>query len=59
MMLNAVKYTPENGYIKLEAFDFVDFIRVSISDSGMGIPEKEISLIFDEFYRDQMLIQKQ
>jgi signal transduction histidine kinase len=51
MMLNAVKYTPENGYIKLEAFDFVDFIRVSISDSGMGIPEKEISLIFDEFYR--------
>lgn len=51
MMLNAVKYTPVNGKICLEAYDYVDFIRIIISDSGIGVPEEDIPHIFEEFYR--------
>ncbi len=51
MMLNAVKYTPVNGKIRLEAYVHDNFIRVIISDSGIGVPEDDMLHIFDEFYR--------
>ncbi len=51
LMLNAIKYTPENGEILLGAYEFKDMIRVEVSDTGMGIPESDITKIFNEFYR--------
>jgi len=48
---NAIKFTPENGKIDLEAHQFGDFVRVEVRDSGPGIPAEEQTRIFEAFYR--------
>jgi PAS domain S-box-containing protein len=49
---NAVKYSPQGGQIVV-AIDKLDTsqIRISISDSGVGIPQEERERIFEPFYR--------
>jgi len=53
LLSNAVKYTPSGGTIKIETE--VDEIegtaRVSVTDTGVGIPQDEIEHVFDKFYR--------
>ncbi len=48
---NAVKYSPEKSEIEFNIFSFSDKIQITISDSGIGIPENEIENLFDPFYR--------
>lgn len=48
---NAIKYTPEGGEIRLSLSKSELWARVVISDSGVGIPEKDLPHIFDRFYR--------
>ena len=52
LLENAVKYTPENGYILVE-IDSNDsnLIEVKISDTGYGIPPEDQVYIFDRRYR--------
>ncbi|MFZ1729321.1 MAG: ATP-binding protein [Bacteroidota bacterium] len=49
---NAIKFTTQ-GYvhllIRLEMFDDAPHIRVDVVDTGIGISEKNLALIFDEF----------
>lgn len=49
LISNALKFTPNDGIIKLELRDDNDKIRISISDNGIGIPEKMQPYIFDRF----------
>ena len=53
LLSNAVKYTPCGGSIKIETEvdEIASLARVSITDTGVGIPENEIEHIFDKFYR--------
>lgn len=51
LLFNAVTYTPEDKSIRLEAKSYDDWVEIRISDTGIGIPEKEVGRIFDEFYR--------
>jgi signal transduction histidine kinase len=51
LLLNAIKYTPENGEITLSAKDQNDFVLMELADTGIGIPQDEIPRVFDEFYR--------
>jgi signal transduction histidine kinase len=51
LVLNAIKYTPEGGDIKVRAVEESEQISVTIKDNGIGIPEDELPKIFDEFYR--------
>ncbi|MFA6610673.1 MAG: ATP-binding protein, partial [Candidatus Omnitrophota bacterium] len=48
---NAVKYTPESGNIDVTVERKMSMARITIHDSGVGIPKKEIRHIFDRFYR--------
>ena len=51
LLENAIKYTPENGTVRLFTEDIGEFVRVSVADTGIGIPFKDLSRIFERFYR--------
>lgn len=53
LLSNAVKYTPCGGSIKIETEvdETASLARVSVTDTGVGIPEDEIEYVFDRFYR--------
>ena len=48
---NAIKYTPSGGKVRVGACQEDGFIRVDVADTGIGIPEADISRIFERFYR--------
>lgn len=48
---NAVKFTNENGYIKIKIRQRGNDMYISICNSGMGIPSTDINHIFDRFYK--------
>lgn len=48
---NAVKYTPPGGTITLEAGATATGCALTVTDTGPGIPNKELYRIFDRFYR--------
>jgi signal transduction histidine kinase/ActR/RegA family two-component response regulator len=50
---NAIKYTPQGGRIVLRAERADGHVRVSVSDSGIGIPAERQERIFDFFTRAQ------
>jgi two-component system phosphate regulon sensor histidine kinase PhoR len=51
LVSNAVKYSPDNKEIIIQAKQEQDRVIVSVTDSGIGLPETEREKIFDRFYR--------
>jgi len=48
---NAIHHTNDGGEIRIRPDGYNSGVRVSISDTGCGIPEKDIPHIFDRYYR--------
>ncbi|ALS25835.1 cell wall metabolism sensor histidine kinase WalK [Paenibacillus cisolokensis] len=52
LMSNAIKYTLDGGRIELSAYRRdASTIAISVRDTGIGIPKKDLNHIFDRFYR--------
>lgn len=48
---NAVKYNVEGGSVHIVVGSDGSSVKVSVSDTGVGIPERDMPYIFDRFYR--------
>ncbi|HSJ00105.1 MAG TPA: ATP-binding protein [Patescibacteria group bacterium] len=48
---NALKYGPSGGAPEIEVSRADDYVRISVIDHGVGIPEAERERIFERFYR--------
>ena len=48
---NAVNYSPESTRVAVTLKEANGLVEVSVSDQGIGIPEKDLERIFERFYR--------
>ncbi len=51
ILTNAIKYTPENGEIKIYVGFVYNDAYIKVIDNGIGIPEEDIEKVFERFYR--------
>ncbi|MCC6344538.1 MAG: HAMP domain-containing histidine kinase [Bryobacterales bacterium] len=51
LLSNSLKFTPEGGTVSVSAHLEGPWIEIVISDTGIGIPEAQQSLIFEKFYQ--------
>jgi two-component system phosphate regulon sensor histidine kinase PhoR len=48
---NACKFTPEGGRVKLEAYQSNNFVKISVTDTGIGIPFHRLDEIYEPFHQ--------
>jgi signal transduction histidine kinase len=48
---NAIKYSPDGGYIDITGHIYSDYVTISVQDEGIGIPEHQKHRIFEKFAR--------
>lgn len=51
LVSNAIKYNKENGTVLVTLSQTDDAVKISVKDSGVGIPKKDIPRICERFYR--------
>ncbi len=51
ILKNCMEHTPEGGAIKISAQENTIYTEIIISDTGAGIPDEELSRVFERFYR--------
>lgn len=48
---NAIKFSPENSELEIACTEHRNRMEISVSDSGIGIPDEDLSRIFDRFFK--------
>jgi len=51
LISNAIKYNSKGGTVKVTGKEDNDWVRIEVRDTGLGIPEESLPLIFNQFYR--------
>ena len=51
LLVNAVRHTPEDGTVRIEARHRNGSLEVAVADTGTGIPAHDLALVFEPFYR--------
>ncbi len=64
LLSNALKFTPQGGSVKVNLKsegneNDKEFIRISVTDNGIGIPKEQLSKIFDRFYQVDSRLSKE
>jgi len=49
LLSNAVKFTPKDGQITIDCIEKGNFLRISVTDTGIGIRPEDQQLVFEEF----------
>jgi len=48
---NALKFTPAGGLVELTLQADDGYVRIGVTDTGIGIPAEEVGSVFDRFFR--------
>jgi signal transduction histidine kinase len=51
LVINAIKFTPSGGNIDVDIAASGDRLALSVKDTGVGIPQENLGLIFDRFWQ--------
>lgn len=51
LIVNAFRYTPKGGAVTLSGEPTSTGVRIAVSDTGQGIPSKDLPFVFDRFWR--------
>ena len=51
LVSNAIKFTQEDGHVRIDAYKRDDMLEISVSDNGIGISEEEQKKLFMPFYQ--------
>ncbi len=53
LITNAIKYTPEGGYVEVRAYKENSKLILDVEDNGVGIPDNDAENIFNRYYRSE------
>ncbi|HXK13344.1 MAG TPA: HAMP domain-containing sensor histidine kinase [Gaiellaceae bacterium] len=59
LVSNAIKFTPRDGHVGVRLTSTPDRIRIEVSDTGIGIPDRERERLFERFFRAQAALERQ
>jgi signal transduction histidine kinase len=48
---NALQHTPKGGTIRMDAVAKGRYVEITVSDTGLGIPTRHLSRVFERFYK--------
>lgn len=59
LVSNAIKFTPAGGRVRVRLRGEAGTIRIEVSDTGIGIPDRDRERLFDRFFRTQSALERQ
>lgn len=59
LISNAIKFTPDQGQIRIAGQSDGEAVVVAISDTGIGIPQEDLGRIFERFYQVEDSLRRQ
>jgi signal transduction histidine kinase len=59
LVSNAIKFTPRDGHVSVRLSAHTDLIRIEVSDTGIGIADRERERLFERFFRAQSALERQ
>jgi len=59
LVSNAIKFTPDGGDVRVSVTSANGFVRLEVSDTGIGIPSEEQQRLFERFFRASAAFERQ
>lgn len=56
---NALNYTPAGGSVRVAISEGPGYVKITVNDTGVGIPQKEMPRVFTKFFRGENVVRMQ